>query len=182
MGVDFEAIRQLKESRSFPITEAEGGAANGMTVEDIAEMHKVTVEEIEAQVKLGVDIEQEHTSDPEKAKVIALDHLVEFPDYYTRLVAMEKEAAAEMASPVEEYYDQKDHTIPSTQVLKGIDNAVVPCKVAKVITHSEDEKPVDCKGEKPPLTKPLTEEDDMDDLELATKLEEIRQQRLKLKK
>ena len=95
---------------------------------------------------------------------------------------MEKEAAAEMASPVEEYYDQKDHTIPSTQVLKGIDNAVVPCKVAKVITHSEDEKPVDCKGEKPPLTKPLTEEDDMDDLELAAKLEEVRQQRLKLKK
>ena len=75
MGVDFEAIRQLKESRSFPITEAEGGAANGMTVEDIAEMHKVTVEEIEAQVKLGVDIEQEHTSDKEKAKLIALDHL-----------------------------------------------------------------------------------------------------------
>lgn len=163
------------------MTEADGGLANGMTVEDIAELHKVTVEEIEAQVKLGVDIEQEHTSDPEKAKQIALDHLVEFPDYYTRLVAMEK--AAEAASPVEEYYDQKDHTIPSTQELKGIDNAVVPCKAADVVTHSEDEKPVDCKGEKPPLTKPLTEEeDDMDDLELAAKLEEVRQQRLKLKK
>ena len=43
-------------------------------------------------------------------------------------------------------------------MLHGIDNAVVDCEVAKVITHSEDEKPVDCKGEKKPLEKPLTED------------------------
>lgn len=53
----------------------------------------------------------------------------------------------------------QDHSAPieSDQELKGIDNAVVDCKVADVITHSEDEKPVDCKGEKKPLEKPLTE-------------------------
>lgn len=38
------------------------------------------------------------------------------------------------------------------------DNAVVDCKVNKVIAHCEDEKPVDCLGEKKPLEKPLTEE------------------------
>lgn len=38
------------------------------------------------------------------------------------------------------------------------DNAVVDCKVNKVIAHSEDEKPVDCLGDKKPLEKPLTEE------------------------
>lgn len=37
------------------------------------------------------------------------------------------------------------------------DNAVVDCKVNNVIAHCEDEKPVDCKGEKKPLEKPLTE-------------------------
>jgi hypothetical protein len=37
------------------------------------------------------------------------------------------------------------------------DNAVVDCKVNKVIAHSEDEKPVDCLGKKKPLEKPLTE-------------------------
>ena len=37
------------------------------------------------------------------------------------------------------------------------DNAVVDCKVNKVIAHCEDEKPVDCLGEKKPLEKPLTE-------------------------
>lgn len=40
------------------------------------------------------------------------------------------------------------------------DNAVVDCKVNKVITHCEDEKPVDCLGEKKPLEKPLTEQVD----------------------
>lgn len=37
-------------------------------------------------------------------------------------------------------------------------NAVVDCKTDhKIIAHSEDEKPVDCKIEKKPLEKPLTE-------------------------
>ncbi len=36
-------------------------------------------------------------------------------------------------------------------------NAVVDCKVNKVIAHCEDEKPVDCLGKKKPLNKPLTE-------------------------
>lgn len=53
--------------------------------------------------------------------------------------------------------------------LKGTDNAVVDCKVNKVISHCEDEKPVDCLGEKKPLQKPLTENSDAD---LNKKLQE----------
>ena len=44
--------------------------------------------------------------------------------------------------------------------VKEPDNAVVDCKVNKVIAHCEDEKPVDCLGEKKPLEKPLTEQVD----------------------
>lgn len=47
------------------------------------------------------------------------------------------------------------------QELEGTDNAVVDCKVADVITHSEDEKPVDCEGKKKPLEQPLTEATDV---------------------
>lgn len=61
-----------------------------------------------------------------------------------------------------EAWDHK--TEESDQVLHGTDNAVVDCKVAKVVTHSEDEKPVDCEGKKKPLEKPLTETiEDIDD-------------------
>jgi hypothetical protein len=44
------------------------------------------------QLKMGMRIETEHTSDLDEAKSIAKDHLMEIPDYYTRLSKMEKEA------------------------------------------------------------------------------------------
>jgi hypothetical protein len=37
----------------------------------------------------------EHTNNRDVAERIALDHLAEIPDYYTRLLAMEKEAGIE---------------------------------------------------------------------------------------
>ena len=41
---------------------------------------------------MGIEVELEHTNDKEEAKVIALQHLAEIPDYYTRLKQMEEEA------------------------------------------------------------------------------------------
>lgn len=46
----------------------------------------------EKQLEMGIKVEMEHTDDPEIAKDIAKDHLVEIPDYYTYLEKMEKEA------------------------------------------------------------------------------------------
>jgi len=40
----------------------------------------------------GIKVETEHTGNKAIAKRVALDHLAEFPDYYTRLIKMEKEA------------------------------------------------------------------------------------------
>ena len=44
------------------------------------------------ELKKGIKIEMEHTTDPIISKRIALDHLAEIDDYYTRLIKMEKEA------------------------------------------------------------------------------------------
>jgi len=44
------------------------------------------------ELKMGIKVEMEHTTDPILAKRISLDHLSEIPDYYTRLIKMEKEA------------------------------------------------------------------------------------------
>lgn len=43
------------------------------------------------QLKIGIRVEKEHTNDLVIAKAIAKDHLMEIPDYYTRLLKMEKE-------------------------------------------------------------------------------------------
>ena len=44
------------------------------------------------ELKMGIEVEKEHTDDEDLAKKIAKDHLAEVPDYYTRLKKMEKEA------------------------------------------------------------------------------------------
>lgn len=44
------------------------------------------------QIEMGIKVEYEHTKNPHISKRIALDHLAEFSDYYTRLDKMENEA------------------------------------------------------------------------------------------
>lgn len=74
----------------------EGGLADEMTPDEVAEKHGISVESIETQLSMGRKVEREHTNDPDVAERIALDHLVEIPDYYTRLKKMEDEAKKEM--------------------------------------------------------------------------------------
>jgi len=62
-----------------------------MSPEDIASLHDVPIDQIENELSMGIDVEKEHTSDESVAKEIALDHLKELPDYYTRLKKMERE-------------------------------------------------------------------------------------------
>jgi len=47
------------------------------------------------ELKMGIEIEYEHTPNPKVSKRIALDHLAEISDYYTRLKKMEEEAGVE---------------------------------------------------------------------------------------
>lgn len=47
------------------------------------------------QLMIGTGIEMEHTRHRELAKMIAKDHLDEFPDYYKHLVPMERKLKKE---------------------------------------------------------------------------------------
>jgi hypothetical protein len=89
----------------FRINEAfaKNGIGAGMTAEDIAKKHSVPLEKIEDQIEKGMKVELEHTSDLDKARQVAIDHLVEFPDYYDRLQKMEDQAKAEEVKLTEEF-------------------------------------------------------------------------------
>lgn len=64
----------------------EGGhLSKGKSLEEIAEMHDVSLYHIMQQIALGLEVEKEHTSDENERINIAKDHLVENPDYYTIL-------------------------------------------------------------------------------------------------
>ena len=65
------------------------------TVSDLAIKHGVTVSTILRQLKKGIQVELEHTTDPAVAREIALDHIAELPDYYTRLARVEKQSLEE---------------------------------------------------------------------------------------
>jgi len=62
------------------------------TVEQIAKKHRLDISFIQKQLDMGEPIEHEHTKDHDLARDIALQHLDEIPDYYTRLKKMESDA------------------------------------------------------------------------------------------
>ena len=62
------------------------------SVEQIAKKHRLDVSFIQNQLDMGEPIEHEHTKDHDLATDIALQHLDEIPDYYTRLKKMEASA------------------------------------------------------------------------------------------
>lgn len=65
------------------------------TVEQIAKKHRLDVSFIQKQLDIGEPIEHEHTKNHKLAMEIALQHLDEIPDYYTRLKKMEASAKKE---------------------------------------------------------------------------------------
>jgi hypothetical protein len=66
------------------------GSKPVMSVEDIASKHGVSPARIQKQLKMGVKVEGEHTTNKEEAEGIALQHLAEKPNYYTELKKVEK--------------------------------------------------------------------------------------------
>src|SRR5690554_1858432 len=75
--------------------------SDGHTPESIASLHNVPVEDILDQIEKGIKVEREHTSDEAEARLIAMDHLVELPDYYTRLDKMEEEGKKDLVEELE---------------------------------------------------------------------------------
>lgn len=55
-----------------------------------AKKKKVTEKDVDKkELEMGTKVEMEHTKNKAIARRIALDHLAELPDYYTRLAKME---------------------------------------------------------------------------------------------
>jgi hypothetical protein len=57
--------------------------------EEIAKKHGVSLEIIKKQLEMGIKVEGEHTSNKTSARITALQHLDEVPDYYSKLKKVE---------------------------------------------------------------------------------------------
>lgn len=60
------------------------------TPKEIATKHNVSLDKIIKQVKMGTKVEGEHTTSKSGAKITALQHVDELPDYYSKLKKIEK--------------------------------------------------------------------------------------------
>lgn len=76
--------KEMKESEKL-----KGGKADKMSLNKIAEKHKVQLVDLAKQFIEGHNIESEHTNDKHKASEIVMDHLFEDPEYYTKLKKVE---------------------------------------------------------------------------------------------
>ena len=89
-------LNQIKFAKGKDIKEEEfvGGEADNMTPEDLAKKHDVDIKDIKKEIGIGTQIEKEHTDDDAAAREIAMDHIAEYPDYYSDenfgIVAIEK--------------------------------------------------------------------------------------------
>ena len=59
-------------------------------IKELADKHGVDTKDIMRELTKGIKVELEHTSDAKVAREIALDHINELPDYYTRLAKVEE--------------------------------------------------------------------------------------------
>jgi len=69
-------MKFVQESLNEYVKHLQGGKGDDLNAEDVDQ----------DQLKIGVATEMEHTTDEEISQEIALDHLAEVPDYYTKLV------------------------------------------------------------------------------------------------
>jgi len=71
-------------------TDPKGPIKKYMSPDEIAKKHKLSLDVINSQLEMGIKVESEHTGSKKMARMIALQHLEELPDYYTRLKKAEK--------------------------------------------------------------------------------------------
>jgi hypothetical protein len=128
-----KANKSLSEKENI-----KGGEAENMTPSDLAKKHGVKLKDIEKEIEVGVKIEMEHTDSKEKAKEIAMDHIAEFPDFYTnkKYGTIASEKGLEKVNEDESTYTIKDDV---ERILKTIKTAKPQHKetILKMISNLE---------------------------------------------
>ena len=75
-------------------TDPKGPIKKYMSPEEIAKKHKLSLNTINSQLEMGIKVESEHTGSKQMARMIALQHLEELPDYYSKLKKVESKPSS----------------------------------------------------------------------------------------
>lgn len=91
-------VTSRKQAQAIGMSEAGISKAETRvkTLDEIAKKHNVPVDSLRDQLRMGMKVEAEHTDNKTEQRKIALDHLYEVHNYYTKLKEVEKEHDQEM--------------------------------------------------------------------------------------
>ena len=98
-GLDNQTMKfepeKLKNWRKSQMKEEKipGGKAEGLSLMDVAKYHKMPLKSIKVKLDQGIKTEMEHTTDRSIAREIAIDHIYEDPNYYSKLKKLETEGS-----------------------------------------------------------------------------------------
>jgi hypothetical protein len=126
-------IKEVLDASTPAPNNIPGGLSQFATIGDLAQMHKIPVDQIIRQIIKGTKVESEHTTDLDIAMEIAFDHVYEDPKYYDKLSGIEE--MADMRS-VEKYADDELDPIDIEFGKHFFDRLVDP-RNGKEITTSE---------------------------------------------
>ena len=98
------ATKMAKKKKNESVTVKDLDAPT-LSIPELAEKYNVDQKEVLTQVKKGVRVEAEHTTDFDVALEIALDHLNEDLYYYDKLEKVEERTGTQLASSSEIYVD-----------------------------------------------------------------------------
>jgi hypothetical protein len=100
-----------------------GGLSDKKTLEDLSKKHNIHLEKLKKQLEIGINVEMEHTNNKEIAKEIALDHLFELPDYYTKLKTIEESLFNKIIlEELDQVFSTKEVINKIDEILKGDKN------------------------------------------------------------
>jgi hypothetical protein len=82
-------VHGMKECPMAEEKDPKGPTKSYKSPEEIAKKHGVSLEQIKKQLEVGTKVEFEHTTSKSAARITALQHLDELPNYYTKLKKIE---------------------------------------------------------------------------------------------
>jgi beta-glucosidase-like glycosyl hydrolase len=110
---------------------AKGGVSDGLSAQDLADRHGVSLEEIKAAIEAGIKVELEHTEDKELATEIAMDHIFEDPKYYEKLAKIEDEDIEES--------DDAEEVEAKVKLVSEVLKEAYDCAVKEACTYEGDD-------------------------------------------
>jgi len=112
-----------------------GGKSDKLSVNDIAKKHKISVDNVIDEISMGIEVEMEHTNDKKVAREIAMDHISEYPFYYSdpklgaKSIEKKQEEELEEATGAEGASGQSTGLFSSKPIKRQIYKSNVPVSV-----------------------------------------------------